>query len=428
MNARVFGRQPSPRVLVQGFTEDIAQRLGARFPTVRVVGELQEVRHAEWDLLITSATNVHADAELFVISIGSHRFGSFRSAAIPPMEKAVLDLVSIDATKAREFVIPADVEPEVARLAQEDLLPCIAARTNRYVHFLHRSTGHTKNMSPGVIQPFVETTEPRAIAARFQRREDGPEEWWILPEGADPVRWAEVACRVWSKTAPERFPPLSDWKRDPAWFTTAEAAIASELRELEAERAAVVQDLDSRIALVGKRLEAEHAEADESERRLLASQGDDLVDATEQALTQLGFVIRNMDKELPQNDRREDLRVSDDSWITIVEVRGYKGGAAVNDLLRISGRFVPRYFKDEGAVPNAAWYVVNQFLQESPAARQLVLAGNDIEVQTFGDSEPPGLVIDTVDLFRLVTAVRAGDLDPAVARQQLTSQTGRFTL
>jgi hypothetical protein len=133
-----------------------------------------------------------------------------------------------------------------------------------------------------------------------------------------------------------------------------------------------------------------------------------------------------MDQVHPEGDRREDLRVTipdDPAWIAIVEVRGYRGGAQVKDLMRLA-RFRSRFRTETGAEPDASWYVVNQFLGVDPGGRQRVLSGNPDEVSEFAADD--GLVIDTRELFRLVNAVNAGALALGDARDILRSGRGVF--
>lgn len=77
-------------------------------------------------------------------------------------------------------------------------------------------------------------------------------------------------------------------------------------------------------------------------------------------------------------------------------------------------------------MPDAAWYVVNQFRSQDPASRPRALASNDPEIAEFSESEPPGLVIDTVELFKLWQAVGDKRVSQEEARTLLTTSTGRF--
>jgi hypothetical protein len=133
-----------------------------------------------------------------------------------------------------------------------------------------------------------------------------------------------------------------------------------------------------------------------------------------------------MDRETPENDRREDLRVGlrGSEWCAIVEVRGYKGGAQVNDLMRIE-RFATRYAADVGKPPDSRWYIVNQFVGRDPDQRPPMLESNPVELADF--AEAGGLVADTTEIFRLARDVESGVLTQESARRALLDCRGRFT-
>jgi hypothetical protein len=105
----------------------------------------------------------------------------------------------------------------------------------------------------------------------------------------------------------------------------------------------------------------------------------------------------------------------------MVEVRGYKRGAQLKDLLRL-GRFRTRFVQEEFRLPNAMWYVVNQFAEDDPAARPPVLSANPNEMATFAEDD--GMAIDTADLLRLWLAVQAGIRSTDEVRSALVRLTG----
>jgi hypothetical protein len=134
-----------------------------------------------------------------------------------------------------------------------------------------------------------------------------------------------------------------------------------------------------------------------------------------------------MDKIYPENDRREDLQLTAPEapdWLALVEVRGYRRGAQVNDLMRLE-RFRTRYVRENATEPKAIWYVVNQFFENDPSTRPPILQGNNAELATLGDGG--GVAIDTADLFLLWMAVKEGRLTAEEARSRLVETQGRFT-
>jgi hypothetical protein len=202
--------------------------------------------------------------------------------------------------------------------------------------------------------------------------------------------------------------------------------MARALEELQAERAATMARLDSQEQELNTRLQEAKRSADASERRLLTGQGNDLTSVVSECLSEIGFTVRNMDEVYPVGDRREDLQIAESQgveWIGLVEVRGYRGGAQIRDLLRIQ-RFRTRYVRDNDKDVNALWYIVNQFIGDDPASRPPVLASNDAELETF--AEDGGLVIDTAHLFRLWMAVRDGRIEARDVRSRLMQASGRL--
>jgi hypothetical protein len=211
------------------------------------------------------------------------------------------------------------------------------------------------------------------------------------------------------------------------WRTPAENRIATELGRLQGERIRVLDEMDIRQRQLEEELSDATESASEGARLLLTAQGDALVDIVEKCLTSMGFGVTNMDKIYPEKDRREDLQVTASEapdWLALVEVRGYRGGAQVNDLMRLE-RFRTRYLRDKGTEPTAVWYIVSQLFEDDPSTRPPILQGNEAELATLG--EGGGLAIDTADLFRLWMAVEEGRLTAEEARSRLIGAQGRFT-
>ena len=116
------------------------------------------------------------------------------------------------------------------------------------------------------------------------------------------------------------------------------------------------------------------------------------------ALDAAGFV-RNIDDERHRDDRREDLRVTDldaPEWEALVEVKGYRGGAAVTDLAKLH-RWQSYYVAEAGKQPAALWHIVNHFRHGDPTTRLPVLP-NDRDLDNLASEN--GVVIDTRDLFK----------------------------
>jgi hypothetical protein len=280
------------------------------------------------------------------------------------------------------------------------------------------------------IAPFLTTRKGEILAGSFARSATGSR-CWALPSEAldgDPAAWVAAAIREWQELSPSRFPTIVDWTTSSRWQTTEEQDLAARLNAIVEERTAMIAALVEQARAISDELATATEQADNTVRRLLTAQGDELVDEVLSALGDLGFKVSNMDDHWPSNDKREDLRVSDPEdpeWIAIVEVRGYRPGAALRDLQRI-GRFSKRFARDEGRVPDAEWYVVNHFLNDPPDTRPLPLAGNDAEIDDFALGD--GLIVDTRDLFRLHRRAIAGTMSPKSARDLMKQSRGRLVV
>jgi hypothetical protein len=182
--------------------------------------------------------------------------------------------------------------------------------------------------------------------------------------------------------------------------------------------------LDAEVAALLEVREQARRNAEADERRLLLTKGEELVSAVYAALTRLGFRVIDADK-LPQHAKgrkQEDLRITDEDWVCIAEVKGHgRGGARTADLMQLE-KATKVFVLNENREPDAQWYIVNQAFEVPPAERPRPFASAPEEVEILaGDN---GLVIDTRDLFRLDKAVQQGALHPSDARQLLRDARG----
>jgi hypothetical protein len=133
-----------------------------------------------------------------------------------------------------------------------------------------------------------------------------------------------------------------------------------------------------------------------------------------------------MDDEWPENDRREDLRITDDddpAWIAVAEVKGFaRSGPRAGDLITLIGRFSKRFVQDEGREPSALWYIVNQRSLMPPDTRPRGAGVEAGDLHAFEDEG--GLIIDTIDLFELARSVSAGGRSQEQVREALRSAKG----
>jgi len=404
----------------------MGERIGRSFPTWQLIDHIDDVEQQEWDVLITTRSALGAQRHLYVIGIGCDAYAPPGRAELPsafgpyhdasqPNDASSEWVRWTGPSRARELHVAADLPSAVENLIVTQLAP--PAEPEKLHQWLHPRSA---------LEPFLSTLLDQCLAGRFPRP-GAKSECWCFPQYAVNItpEIVEVALHEWRKRDPETF-PVTDWANKAMWRTTDENRIAGTQEELQAERASTLARLDSRKQELDAQLLEAKRSADTDERRLLTSQGNDLTSVVAKCLSDLGFDVRNMDEIYPAGDRREDLQIAAPEvpgWLALVEVRGYRGGAQLRDLLRIQ-RFRTRYLKDNDKDVDALWYIVNQFSEGDPGSRLPVLASNEPELEAF--AEDGGLAIDTANLFRLWMDVRSGQLKVEEARSKLMQAGGRF--
>jgi hypothetical protein len=418
----IVGNTPTPRLLVKGYGEDVAAQLRDLFPTIRCISSVSEVALNEWHALLTTSYVELSERDVHTIVIPT---------AIPPggpLTQAWANNWPIwsnigftRTTKATIHVVADGLPPKLAELAARVLLPMFSQQS------LNRGlSGGWADMHGGWLQPFVMSSDGAVLAGSLTDRQ---KPCWMLPsQSGDPVPWVRCAYGVWSSADPKLFPPRPDWRLRAEWQTPEEVQAVSQSVEAQRTFEAARATYDSASVAAAQTFEIARRAADLGARRLLTAQGDDLRDAVAESLRELGFRVQIMDEVAVKGDLLEDLRVTDPAtpgWTALAEVRGYKGGAQLHDLLRI-GRFVTRYLRATGDEPSRRWYVVNGFLDRDPSEREEPLHSNQSEVATFADDR--GSVIDTRVLFKLSQEVLGNRGDGASARAWLRQVVGVASL
>jgi hypothetical protein len=414
--SRIYGANPRPRALLHDIPDDLQQGYVARFPTVVAVDNLNEVDQGEFDFLVTTWNAMSAESHLRVIVFSRPSAVSNNVGMAEPTPGEAHGIRWIGTSRAREVHVPYDCPPALKSFVTNRLVPIVMAKAENPI-LAQKSSPH--------LTPFLLTARGEVLAGSFWRS-PGIECWAFPGEvvqfGAE---CAGIAVEMWRGQDMERFPqPNQAWARQVRWRTAHEITIATALEALEQTRRHTLNELAREQERLEAQLNAAEVQADAAERRLLTAQGDELVRAVERCLTEFGLEVTYMDDRWPAGDRREDLRVRspDGGWI-LVEVRGYRGGAELTDLLRLN-RFRSRYVRDEGHMPAGSWYIANQFLGQDPASRPEVLSSNDAEVATFGEDE--GLVISSVVLFDALMNVRSGVLSRDEVQGLLFQSRGRL--
>ena len=263
----------------------------------------------------------------------------------------------------------------------------------------------------------VRTTSGRPVALRYVLPSErfSPSLALVIPREADLSAWLRAFLddvhELDDSRVPQPPPRIADLS---IWYTPEERSLAQRIAEtcdhidrLRDER----QHLEDQLAAASE-------QANAGKRRCLWADGDDLVEAVEETLQELGFVVRNMDAETkPGEPKREDLRLTIPDragWEAIAEVKGYPAGTKTSGARQIR-EFRDRYISEEGHAPDLTLWIANTYKSEGdPSSRPP--PSNDVD-QT---STLIGAVhVQVADLYRLWALVQAGDIEQSRAARYL---------
>jgi hypothetical protein len=420
----VYGDEPKPWVLAYGFGEDseLGEALCREASKVTFLLEgvavHVQVRQSDYDALVVVGVCPSIDGHLHVLQFGGDGSTSVeyrRWCGVRP-EGLAERLTGPD----------EEVPSEASELSRRSLAPFLRDRRPRDLLHGYERRQYSTSEIDSVITAFVREQDGSPCAG-FWSRPKGPPWWWLPADAPDKGQWVSAAFAEWRRLDPLRFPPGPTWVDHEPWLTLAEVQTQRELDEHAEHEKKMVEELTARRRELVEAREAARVAADAAERRILTTQGDDLVAEVKSAFGEIGFEVIDSD-QLPSNasEKLEDLRVCDDPWVALVEVKGYGGRrtAKTGDLLQL-GRAATRYAVAEHRAPDAQWYVVNQQAGSDPALRPRPLSSNQGDVENFARAS--GLVIDTADLFRFREAVRRGVLTREAAVDLLKNMTGVFT-
>lgn len=238
------------------------------------------------------------------------------------------------------------------------------------------------------------------------------------------VDWVRAAFDRWRAADPDAFPLTAEWRRADEWSSPDELAARGTLASFDAEEARRREEADEKRRELSEKVDVAEGAGD-AWRALLSDTGDDLVKAVQDALELMGFTGIDSDA-LPENKgkKREDLRVMQDGWTALVEVKGYAGAAKSNDLQQLNGAAVA-YAAATGSQADALWYIVNAHREADPAQRETPLGSREDDLATFAEYSS-GSLIDTRQLFALRQLVATNQMSKENARAALMSAGARF--
>ena len=236
----------------------------------------------------------------------------------------------------------------------------------------------------------------------------------FLPPVADLASWFAAFLRDLHESCPSQVPIAPPSSSRPAdWYTPTERELSNQIDEIDSR----VAELGAERSKIENQLAIESQNADNGIRRILWADGDDLNEAANEVLSELGFRVRDMDTELNDGEpKREDLRLSrpgDSNWEAIVEVKGYTGGTKTNDSHQVR-QHKEQYIAEEGRPPGLTLWLANPHRTMEPSSRPAPDGNVKDRAEAIG-----AVFAQTTDLFRQWVRVAADDIDAEAVIQSL---------
>ncbi|MCY3758031.1 MAG: hypothetical protein OXG96_09940 [Acidobacteria bacterium] len=273
------------------------------------------------------------------------------------------------------------------------------------------------------VSSLIQTTSHLTVAGRYLFKNPtaprGPGAVALaLPSRASLSAWFRAFLDDLHDLDPARVPQAPPRLGNPSdWYTPEERALSDQIIEITGR----VQDFQANQERLKAELDAASEKADAGIRRAIWADGDQLVAAVGDILTELGFDVRHMDAEQEKGKpKREDLRLTlaeRSGWEALAEVKGYTRGARTNDARQIR-EHRDRYITEEGRAPDLTLWIANTHRRIDPSFR--THPDNNV-----GESAANiGAVhVLTTDLYKLWTLVATGRLEKEQAVQQLIEAT-----
>lgn len=236
----------------------------------------------------------------------------------------------------------------------------------------------------------------------------------LLPMVSNVASWFQAFLTDVHNSDPERVPQAPPRLASPSdWYTPEERLLVGQMSTVEQQ----IKDLSRQLDELKAQQHQEAEIANKGKRRILWADGDELKEVASEILAQFGFIVRDMDSELAAGEpKREDLRLirpGYSDWEAIVEVKGYTGGAKLNDSHQIR-QHREDYIASRGGPPQLTLWLANTFRTMDPSGRP----PPDGNVRN--RSEAIGVVFaHATDLFRQWVRVAACEIDAEVVTQSL---------
>ena len=330
---RVLLFRGPPRFHLDSDTPSVEDAIAAHAGTLKVVSASPttsanqfQVRWDSWDAAIMIGNSAYVEDHIRVLQIGGQPVG-WRTSG-----RTSRSSITSGSSKGGEFQLGDGLTSDERDLVKATVFPAIRAEK------LPRQSWHLQDwVGEGWTRVFAEDLDGQVFAAEYQP-DRGPTRVIYLPEGvAHDTKavesWVIWALTKWATEDDVRFPSPPDWRSEPAWSTTGERVAAEAVAEAEQALEVAIERGEIEVQSARRALIQARETADTTSRRLLTGTGDELVAAVSDAFTAMGFDVTNTDEG--RREKRDDLRVADNGWIAIVEVKGYSKGGSTSDLLKI---------------------------------------------------------------------------------------------
>lgn len=430
---------PHPRVLFEDVSNELFSELAPLVGTAKQISHDDPIHASDWDLLVTCAYDAGVrDLNLHVLSFGAERL----DPVVRGGSGAVLARLNI--TYARGADVAHGTPPELSQLLQRTVLSQEFPEEKNtwsvpwagYYWAVNDPAWQNETTGDlgGACVPLLHVGQEQFVYALHRRRsvEEGSKSLcWALPDETVGHReWLLHILQVLREHEPARFPSDPLWQTREDWASPEVASTMRRIATLDAAHEAAQAEYENVRSGLLERLESEVEASNRGVWRLLTAQGTNLVEAVAVVLTELGFVVSDMDEhhDAKTGAKLEDLRVRDahvGGWECLVEVKGYAKGAKVNDVPQITGRPSVQYAAEKGQAPSTVWHIVNTFISTDPSGRPVAIPSNiDLAPLTEAD----GALIDSRDLFLAWRAFRKGTCDADIIRRSLREAVTRWLL
>ncbi len=398
-----------PRVAAIGLSNSQRESIAPLCGELRVAGSLRSyLRSYSWtetDIVVSEALHGQMNDRVNLMTIGP---------AFVSWPYAYSGVESYLENTERELVVSSDCPDLYKQLAAE--LSSQLGRAAEPPAVMYASQQDAIAL--------IKTTSGRPVALRLvipalSEGNDGKAASPIallLPEPANLAAWFRAFLCELHQSDPSRVPEAPPRLSKPSdWYTPQEKVLADQISQIESE----IERLSTKRDQLQTGLIAEGERAELGVRRALWTDGDELVAVVQEILTGLGFIVRDMDAELEQDEpKREDLRLTRQGvagWEAIVEVKGYTSGTRTNDSRQIR-EHRECYIKEEGRLPDLTVWLSNPYRAVEPSARP-------VPDQNVGDAAANIGTVHVLasDLYRQWALVAADSLDAETVVQSLVN-------